>query len=137
MHAPAGKIELDHLMWRRALIAGVGSGALLAGFAILFAILGLTPSFSWIPEVPLLAIAGVVPVAVLMVTGYRAWKSSGSIRMGAIAGATAGSIGGFTGGVAYVVFGKSIFNVVAGTIVGIASGAVLGAAGAVVARRRS
>ena len=124
-------------MLRRAVIAGVRSGTVLAVFAILFAILGLTPSFSWVPEVPLLTIAGVVPVAVLMVTGYRGWRSFGLIRMGAVAGATAGAIGGCTGGVAYVVFGKPIFNVVAGTIVGIASGAVLGAIGAMVARRRS
>jgi hypothetical protein len=122
---------------KRALTAGVRAGAALAAFAILFAILGLTPSLSWIPEVPLLTVAGVVPIALLTLTGYRAWKSSGLILMGAIAGATAGGIGGCAGGVAYVVLGKPVFNVVAGTIVGIGAGAALGAVGAMVAARRA
>jgi hypothetical protein len=108
------------------LTAGFRAGAVLAAFAIVFAILGLTPSLSWIPEVPLLTVAGVVPIALLTVTGYRARKSSGSILMGAIAGATAGAIGGFAGGVAYVAFGKPVFNVVAGTIVGVVAGVALG-----------
>jgi hypothetical protein len=120
----------------RALSAGARAGAVLAVFAILFSILGLTPSLSRIPELPLLTIAALVPIALLLVTGYRARKRFGSILMGAIAGATAGGIGGCAGGVAYVVFGKPVFNVVAGTIVGIAAGAALGAAGALVASRR-
>ena len=86
---------------------------------------------------PLLIIAGLAPIALLMVTGYRAWKRFGLIRIGVIAGATAGGIGGCAGGVAYVVFGKSAVNVVAGTIVGVAAGAVLGAAGAFVATKRT
>ena len=110
---------------------------MLAALAILFAILGLTSSLSWIPEVPLLTIAGVMPIAVLTVTGYRAWKSSGLILMGAIAGATAGGIGGCAGGVAYVVFGKPAFNIVAGAILGVAAGLALGAVGALVAARRA
>lgn len=122
---------------KRAVTAGVRGGTVLAALAILFAILGLTPSLSWIPEVPLLTIALVMPIAVLTVTGYRAWKSSGLILMGAIAGATAGGIGGCAGGVAYVVFGKSAVNVVAGAIVGVAAGAALGAVGAMVAARRA
>ncbi|HEV2034939.1 MAG TPA: hypothetical protein VGU71_12190 [Candidatus Dormibacteraeota bacterium] len=121
----------------RALTAGVRAGAVLAAFAILFAILGLTPSLSWIPEVPLLTVAGVLPVAVLTVMGYRTWKSSGVVLMGAIAGATAGGIGGCVGGVAYVAFGKSPFNIVAGTIVGVAAGLALGTLGAVAAARRA
>jgi hypothetical protein len=120
-----------------AVTAGVRGGAVLAALAILFATLGLTPSLSWIPEVPLLAVAGVVPIALLTVTGYRAGKSSGLILMGAIAGATAGGIGGFAGGVAYVVFGKPAVNVVAGTILGVAAGLALGAVGAMVAARRT
>jgi hypothetical protein len=121
---------------KRALTAGVRAGAVLAALAILFAILGLTPSLSWIPEVPLLTIAGVMPIAVLTVTGYRAWKSSGLILMSAIAGGTAGGIGGCAGGVAYVLFGKPAVNVVAGTIVGVVAGVALAAVGALVAAKR-
>src|SRR4030081_3888033 len=99
---------------KRGVIGGVRAGAVLAAFAILFGIVGLTPSLSWIPEVPLLAIAGVVPIAVLSVSGYRAFTRSRTIVVGAIAGATAGGIGGCAGGVTYVMFGKSAFNIVAG-----------------------
>src|SRR6202171_4828908 len=99
----------------RAMTAGVRAGAVLAAFAIVFAILGLTPSLSWIPEIPLLAIAGVVPIALLTVTGYRAWKSFRRTLMAAIAGATAGGIGGCAGGVAYVGYGKAGLHGVVGT----------------------
>ena len=95
--------------------AGVRAGIVLAVFAIWFGILGLTPSLSWIPEVVLLTVAGIVPIALLTVTGYMTFKTSRMILAGAIAGATAGGIGGFAGGVTYVIFGKSAFNVVAGT----------------------
>lgn len=120
-----------------AVTAGVRAGLVLAACAILFAILGLTPSLSWIPEIPLLAIAGLVPVTLLTATGYRAWKSFRTTLMAAIAGATAGGIGGCAGGLAYVVYGKPVLNVVVGTIVGIAAGATLGAIGAMVAARRA
>jgi hypothetical protein len=122
---------------KRGLTAGVRAGAVLAAFAILLAILGLSPGLTWIPEVPLLTVAGVMPIAILTVTGYRAWSTSGSIVISAIVGATAGGIGGCAGGVAYVVFGKPVVNVVAGAIVGVAAGALLGAVGALVAARRS
>jgi len=116
-----------------ALTAGVRSGTVLAVLAVLFAILGLTPSLSWIPEAPLLAVAAVGPIFLLGGTGYRLGKDS---WMAAIAGATAGAIGGCVGGLAYLAYGKSALNVAAGTIAGAAAGAVLGAAGAVVARSR-
>ena len=121
----------------RALTAGVGAGAVLAAVSICFAILGLTPSLSWIPEVPLLTIAGLIPIALLVRTGYRAWKRFRTTLMAAIAGATAGAIGGCAGGVAYVVFGKPALNVVVGTIAGVAAGLALGTLGAVVAARRA
>ena len=116
---------------------GVGPGIGLAVLAILFAILGLTPSLSWIPEIPLLAVAASVPIALLLATGYLAWKSFRITQMAATAGAAAGGIGGGAGGVAYVVYGKPAVNVVVGTIVGIAAGAALGTVGAWVAARRA
>ena len=117
--------------------AGVGPGIVLAVFAIVFAILGLMPALSWIPEIPLLVIAASVPIALLLATGYRAWKSFRITQMAATAGAAAGGIGGCAGGVAYVVYGKPALNVVVGTIVGIAAGAALGTVGAWVAARRA
>ena len=104
-------------------------------FAVVFAILGLTPSLSWIPEVPLLVAGGLVPVATLAFTGYRAGKNATGVMSGAIAGAAAGAIAGCVGGLAYVAYGKSVVNVVAGTVLGVIAGGMLGAAGSITAHR--
>ena len=66
-------------MYRHGLALGIAGGLLLALFAVVFAILGLTPSLSWIPEVPLLAGAVIIPVAILMVTGHRAYARTRDI----------------------------------------------------------
>src|SRR5947208_3247512 len=42
---------------------GVRGGSALAIAVILLALLGLTPSLRWIPEIPLIAVAIAVPVA--------------------------------------------------------------------------
>ena len=112
---------------RQALVVGVLGGVILAVFAVVFAILGLSPSLRWIPEIPLLLVAGAVPSATLVVAGYRA---------GAMAGAVAGAIGGATGGVAFVVYGKPVVNIPILLVAGLVGGLVLGALGAAVARRR-
>ena len=108
---------------------GLRGGTLLAGFSLAFAVLGLTPSLSWIPEIPLLTVAGLAPLLLLAYTGRRVALGGGTRRAGSLAGAVAGAIGGLTGGVAYVLYGKSAINVVVGTVVGIVLGASLGAAG--------
>jgi hypothetical protein len=100
---------------------------ILAVFAVVFAILGLSPSLRWIPEIPLLLVAGLVPTAILLVAGYR---------VGALAGAVAGAIGGATGGVAFVVYGKPVINIPIGLVAGLVGGIALGALGAATARRR-
>jgi hypothetical protein len=100
----------------------------LAAFAVVFAILGLSASLRWIPEIPLLLVAGLVPAAILVVAGYRA---------GALAGALAGAIGGGTGGVAFVAYGKPVINIPILLVAGLVAGLVLGALGAALARRHS
>src|SRR5204863_5634519 len=92
-----------------AVAAGARSGTVLSVLAILFAILGLTPSLSWIPEAPLLTVAAVGPIFLLGRTGYRLGKDS---WMAAIAGATAGAIGGCVGRLGFPAYGKSALNLV-------------------------
>ncbi len=122
-------------MYRRELAIGIAGGLLLALFAVVFAILGLTPSLSWIPEVPLLAAAVIIPAAILLVTGHRAYAMTLDVVAAMRAGSLAGGLGGLTGGVSYVVAGKSAVNVVAGLLAGVFGGGFLGWAGAMVARR--
>lgn len=86
-------------------------------FAVVFAVLGLTPSLSWIPEAPLLIIAFVVPVGGLVIAGYRGGVGAGTL---------AGAMTGLAGGLAYVAFGKSFVNVPVGLVAGFLAGAVLG-----------
>jgi hypothetical protein len=96
---------------------------LLAVFAVVFAVLGLTPSLTWIPELPLLGAAAVIPVAVLGLAGYRAgWRSA--------------SLAGAIGGIAYFVYSKPIVNVAVGLLLGTVGGALIGVAGARWAPRR-
>ncbi len=90
-----------------ALAEGVRGGIALSLAVILLAVLGLTPSLRWIPEVPLIVAA----IAV------------------------AGGISGAVGGIAYVLFGKPLLNVVVGLLLGAIGGGVIGAGGGVLGRR--
>lgn len=108
---------------------------LLAAFAVGFGILGLTPSLSWIPEVPLLAAGVAGPVVILAVAGVRAASRSGLVRSGGLAGAVAGAMGGTAGGLCYLAYGKPAVNIAAGLLVGwLGGGLVGGLAGLVVHR---
>jgi hypothetical protein len=121
--------------WRAGLVEGVGWGLVLAVFAAVFSVLGLTPSLAWIPEVPLLGAGALVPLVVLAMAGSRAGSRSGQIAGGWLAGAVAGAIGGMAGGLCYVAYGKPVLNVAVGLLAGAAGGAVIGGL-AVLATRR-
>jgi hypothetical protein len=82
------------------------------------------------PEVPLLAVAFLLPLGVYAFTGFRAGRRSARILDGLIAGAVAGVISGGIAGVSYVLFGKSVMNVAVGLLLGALGGAAVGAAGA-------
>ena len=112
-------------------------GAILGVLAVVFAVLGLTPSLTWIPEAPLLLIAAVLPAAILLVTGYRTYRATRDSISGLVSGAMAGALGGIAGGAAYVVYGKSAFNLVTGLLAGAIAGGFFGQIGAVGAQRRS
>jgi hypothetical protein len=114
---------------------GLRSGAILGLCAVGLAVLGLTPALSWIPEVPLLGAAILLPVAILIWTGFRAAERSGRLVAGPMAGALAGAIGGWIGVIAYVIAGKPALNIAVGLLAGAFSGAVIGLAGAMLAGR--
>jgi hypothetical protein len=110
-------------------------GVALGACVVVLAILGLTPSLSWIPELPLVGTAIVLPVAALGLTGFWAGRRTGRVLAGALAGAVAGCIGGAVGGMSYVLFGKSPLNVLVGLVLGAVGGVAAGAVGALLGRR--
>ena len=114
---------------------GLQGALLLALSAVTFAVLGLTPALSWIPEVPLLIAAAAIPMLVLLWTGARAARLGGSVAAAAAAAALAGAIGGLVGGVAYIAYGKSTLNLAAGLLVGLVGGAAAGAAAGTIVLR--
>jgi hypothetical protein len=114
---------------------GLKAGVSMAVVAILFAIVGLSPSLTWVPEVPLLAAAVLLPVAIIAVTGFRAGVRSMRVPAGTLAGALAGAIGGCVGGVSYVVFGKPALNIAGGLVAGAMAGSAIGTIGALFSRR--
>jgi hypothetical protein len=114
---------------------GLRGGVALSVAAVLFAVVGLTPSLSWVPEVPLLAAAVLLPVAILGVIGFRAAARTRRSLAGGLAGAMAGAISGLVAGVSYVVFGKPALNIVVGLVVGAAAGAAIATAGALISQR--
>jgi hypothetical protein len=116
---------------------GLRAGLALSACVVVLAILGLAPSMSWVPEVPLLGVAMLVPLAGYALTGYRVGKRSGRTLAGAIAGSVAGAMSGGVGGVAYLIFGKSVLNVAVGLLLGALGGAIVGAAAARLGRRTS
>ncbi len=115
---------------------GIREGLILGVVVVALGVAGLSPSFRWVPEVPLLAAFVVVPALVIGVAGYRAGGRAGRVAPGAFAGAIAGAIGGCVGGLTYVAFGKPVLNVVLGAAVGVVGGAIVGAVGARLGTRR-
>jgi len=123
-------------MSRAGFSEGLRWGGLLGAFVAMLSVLGLTPSLAWIPEVPLLATAVLLPTAALGLAGFRAGRRAGRAWAGLLAGAVAGGISGGIGGICYVLFGKSPFNLLAGLCLGAVGGGLLGGVGAVIALRR-
>jgi hypothetical protein len=120
---------------RIVLAEGLRAGVMLGVVAVVLGVLGLTPSLRWIPDVPLIVAAILVPVVCLSITGYRSGSRSGRIEAAGMAGAIAGAVGGIVGGIAYVLYGKSFLNIGVGLVLGTIGGAVIGAAGGLLARR--
>jgi len=122
---------------RIAFYEGLRGGAALGVCVAVLAVLGLSPALRWIPEVPLIGAAVLLPVAAFGMTGYRAGQRSGRPVAGTLAGGVAGAIAGGVAGLAYVVFGKPVLNVPVGLVLGAAGGALLGTIAALVGDRTS
>ena len=116
------------------LAVGIGSGSALSFAVVVFAFVGLNPSFSWVPEIPFLAFVGVVVALDLAVAGTRAARITGRARDGAMAAALAGAIGGVVGGVCYILSGKSAANLLVLPVLGMIAGTIVGAAAAFIRR---
>ena len=116
---------------------GLRSGAILSLCAVALAVLGLTPALSWIPEMPLIGAAIVLPVALLIWTGFRAATRSGRLVAGPLTGALTGAIGGCVGGFAYLLAGKPPLNIAVGLLAGALGGAAFGLMGALLGRYRT
>lgn len=108
---------------------------MLGAGSVVLAILGLAPMFSWIPEILLVGMAILLPVAILWRAGARGASRSGDLRSGAITGSLAGAIGGGVGGLVYVAFGKPALNVLVGLLAGAIGGAVIGVLGGFFAKK--
>src|ERR1700687_1472401 len=106
------------------LLEGLLGGAILAVVAIVLGVLGLSPSFSWIPEALLVAAFVLVPIGITGAIGGRAAMHSGRVLAGTLAGLIAGAIAGCAGGLTYVAFGKPVLNVVIGTLGGALAGGI-------------
>ena len=115
---------------------GLLGGAILGVVAVAFGVLGLSPSFSWIPEAALLAALVLVPIGVTGAIGGRAAMHTGRLMSGTLAGLIAGAIAGCVGGLTYFAFGKPALNVLIGTLGGALLGAIAGMVGAALDLRR-
>jgi hypothetical protein len=122
-------------VWAIGLREGARLGLLLAPAVVVLAVLGLTPSLAWIPEVPLLGAGGLVPLLAIAIAGFRAGSRSGRAVGGLEAGALVGAIGGLVGGLCYVAFGKPALNVPVGLLAGATAGAVVGLLAGLLGRR--
>jgi hypothetical protein len=120
-----------------ALAEGLRIGLPLGMCVIALAVLGLSPAFSWIPEVLLLATAAIAPVAAFAFAGSRAATRTRRWTDGLLAGAIAGTLSGAAGGLSYALFGKPLLNIAVGLVLGTVGGALVGmAAGLASAGRR-
>ncbi|HEV2033955.1 MAG TPA: hypothetical protein VGU71_07125 [Candidatus Dormibacteraeota bacterium] len=107
----------------------------MAAAAVVLAIVGLSPSLSWVPEVPLLAAAALLPIAIFSVAGYRAGERARQVLAGtsrAVSPAPSAEVSGASPNVA---FGKPVLNIAVGVLVGAVGGSAIGTAGALLGRR--
>jgi hypothetical protein len=113
-----------------SLSVGVSTGIALSFAVVVFAVVGLGPWFTWVPDAVLIIAAGAIGVIDLARAGARGRAVTGSIRDGVSAAALAGAIAGLAAGVSYVVFGKGIENLVILPVVGALFGLVIGSVAA-------
>jgi hypothetical protein len=128
-------LRAEH-MGAAPILTGLRVGVVLALGVVVLAVVGLTPSFSWVPEAPFLLVATLVPLLGFAFAGYRSASVSHRVLDGVIASAVAGLLSGAIGGLSYVAFGKPLLNMIVGPVIGAVGGAVVGSIAAFLALRR-
>jgi hypothetical protein len=117
-----------------AVAIGVSGGLALSFVAVVFAVVGLGPWFTWVPEAVLVIGAAALALIQLGTTGSRARAVTGAVRDGAGAAAIAGAIAGFVAGICFVLFGKGPENVAILLVLGALGGGAVGTATAFATR---
>jgi hypothetical protein len=112
------------------MVEGFRSGAILGACSVALALVGLAPAFAWLPEIPLVGAAILLPLAILGWTGFRAALRSGRVVAGPLASALTGAVAGGVAGLAYLLAGKPALNIGVGLLAGAIAGAAIGFVGA-------
>jgi len=111
-----------------SLSIGISTGISLSFAVVVFAVVGLGPWFTWVPDSVLVIAAAAVGVIDLARAGARGRALTGWVRDGATAAALGGAIAGVAAGACFIVFGKGIANLAILPVVGAAAGLVIGGA---------
>jgi len=111
-----------------SLSVGISGGISLAFAVVVFAVVGLGPWFTWVPDSVLIIAVAAIGVIDLARAGARGRALTGWVRDGASAAALAGAIAGFAAGACFVVFGKGVENLVILPAIGAVAGVVIGGA---------
>ena len=90
-------MESSNSASRAVLIEGARGGVALGACVIVLAVLGLTPSLSWLPELPLVTVALVLPVVAFVVFGKSALNVAAGILLGVVGGVLVGTAGALLG----------------------------------------
>ena len=113
-----------------SLSIGISTGISLSFAVVVFAVVGLGPWFTWVPDSVLIIAAAAVGVIDLARAGARGRALTGWVRDGATAAALGGAIAGVAAGMCFVVFGSGIANLAILPVVGAVAGLVIGGAAA-------
>ena len=105
---------------------GISAGISLSFAVTVFAVVGLGPWFTWVPDSVLIISAAAVGVIDLARAGARGRALTGWVRDGASAATLAGAIAGFAAGACYVVFGQGALDLVILPIIGAVTGLLIG-----------
>jgi hypothetical protein len=109
-----------------SLSVGISTGISLSFAVVVFAVVGLGPWFTWVPDEVLIIAVAAVGVIDLARAGARGRRLTGWIRDGATAAALAGAIAGVAAGMCFVLFGNGIENLVVLPLIGAVSGIGVG-----------
>jgi len=109
-----------------SLSVGISFGISLSFAVVVFAVVGLGPWFTWVPDSVLIIAAAAVGIIDLARAGARGRQLTGWIRDGVTAAALAGAIAGIAAGIPFVVYGEGAEYLAILPLIGALSGLVIG-----------